>query len=140
MPYTVTDAFDLDFESPSPRGFYTGGDGYSVHIDEATHQSGKQSLQMKFTGAGDAKAVDPKQAAAGWKEVVTHLETLRKPAKDQELEWAIQNARVVLECMQMRANEVSRDQSMRGSEPLHLRGYSRRRTSSIPQTKPGEPR
>lgn len=31
---------------------------------------------------------------------------------DREIDWAIQNARVVLQCMQMRAGEVTRDRSM----------------------------
>src|SRR5262249_12850795 len=30
----------------------------------------------------------------------------------KDIDWAIQNARVVLQCMQMRANEVTRDRSM----------------------------
>ncbi len=112
VEYTDKSAFDLGFESPTPKGFYTGGDGYSVHVDDRVFQSGQQSLQMKFTGSGDNKAVDPKEAVASWKAVIAQLEALRKPAKDAALEWAIQNARVVLQCVQMRANEVTRDQSM----------------------------
>ena len=39
-------------------------------------------------------------------------DTLKYPLSVVEVEWAIQNARVVLQCMQMRANEISRDRSM----------------------------
>jgi len=112
VEYTDRTTSDLDFESSPPKGFYIGGDGYSVHPDDKVFQSGKQSLQMRFTGNGGSKSGNPKEAVASWKAVAAHLESLRKPGKDQELEWAIQNARVVLQCMQMKANEVTRDQSM----------------------------
>src|SRR5215467_10264895 len=42
-PYLDTSAFDLDFESAPPRGFYTGGDGYSVQLDSEVFHSGKHS-------------------------------------------------------------------------------------------------
>ena len=63
------------------------------------------------------KTVDPKLASAEWKKVVEHLDASRaaygkKDATARETDWAIQNARVVLECMQMRAGEVTRDSSM----------------------------
>ena len=47
--------------------------------------------------------------------MVEHLEASRADyakATAHEIDWAIQNARVVLQCMQMRANEVTRDASM----------------------------
>jgi erythromycin esterase len=48
---------------------------------------------------------------------VAHLEGARdayakKDIGAREIEWAVQNARVVVQCMQMRSNEVSRDRSM----------------------------
>jgi erythromycin esterase-like protein len=60
---------------------------------------------------------DPKLASAKWKEVIAHLEAARssfreKKVSETEIEWAIQNARVVLQTMQMRANEITRDHSM----------------------------
>ena len=116
-PYLDQTAFDLDFESSSPRGFYTGGNGYAVELDSQVFHNGKQSLRMKRVApANEPKAADPKVTST-WKEIVRHLESSReayakKGAATREIEWAIQNARVVLQCMQMRANEVSRDQSM----------------------------
>ncbi|MCU1263756.1 MAG: hypothetical protein JWM21_74 [Acidobacteria bacterium] len=114
-PYLDQTAFDLDFESSAPRGFYTGGDGYAVELDSQVFHKGKQSLRMKRVPT-EPKAPDPKVTAT-WNEVVRHLKSSReaygkKGTAMRDIEWAIQNARVVLQCLQMRANEVSRDQSM----------------------------
>jgi hypothetical protein len=117
-PYVNDTAFDLDFESPSPKGFYTGGNGYRVQLDSQVFHSGKQSLRMtRVATANTPEGVDPKLAASMWKDVVRHLETSREAygkqgAAARDVEWAIQNARVVLQGMQMRANEATRDKSM----------------------------
>ena len=120
-PAPGSDNVALDFESPTPVGFHTqgGGDAYQVQIDRDEFHTGKQSLRMKYVGAVSAipKPVDPKVAIAGWKAVVRHLEESRssyakRGVADRDLEWTIQNARVVLQSIQMRTNEVSRDQSM----------------------------
>jgi len=37
-PYVNPRAFDLDLESSTAKGFYTGGNGYSVGIDNTTAQ------------------------------------------------------------------------------------------------------
>lgn len=117
VPFLEQTAFDLDFESSSPRGFYTGGNGYAVELDSQVFHTGKQSLRMKRVApANEPKATDPKITVM-WREIVRHLEVSRmayakKGAAKSDIEWAIQNARIVLQCMQMRANEVSRDQSM----------------------------
>jgi erythromycin esterase-like protein len=119
VPYKDESAFDFDFESPSLKGFFSYGDGYRVRLDSDVVRSGKQSLQVKHVPApqGESKPVDAGAAASTWKEVVRHFETGReayrkKDLTAQEIEWAIQNARVVLQCLQMKANEVSRDRSM----------------------------
>ena len=118
VPYTDTTVFDLGFESPTPRGFYTSGNGYSVQLDPHTAHAGKQSLQMKFLpDLAPKNSVDAKTAAASWKEVVQHMQESRAAYRDQglstsDIDWAIQNARVVLQAMQMTSGEVSRDQSM----------------------------
>lgn len=223
VPYSDTSVFDLDFEAPTPVGFFTGGKGYEVRLDKNVFHSGKQSLRMLipppnigggdrvlggtgdnkiftgkevsqkprilskpepnstdaarknhtsgtvllqsvFTAGGqvaqirvlkglpdglseeaiaaakrikfepamkDGKAVsmymhlqydfnqpgDSDDPVTTWQGVVRHLEESRtayakKKLSAQEIEWAIQNARVVLQCFQMRANKVSRDQSM----------------------------
>jgi len=117
-PYLDQTAFDLNFESSTPRGFYTGGNGYAVELDSQVFHNGKQSLRMKrVVSANDSKATDPKVLSTTWKEIVRHLEASReayakKGAATRDVEWTIQNARVVLQCMQLMANEVSRDQSM----------------------------
>jgi len=117
--YVTESGLDLDFESGTVKGFYTGGNGYRVEPDKEVFQNGKQSLRMKYTGppVEDPRLVDPKQVAAAWKDVVTHLEANRevyrtKDMPAREIEWAIQNARVTLQCFQMRSNEVPRDRSM----------------------------
>ena len=121
VPYTSTDGFDPGFESPSPKGFYTGGQGYRVQIDTAVSHSGKQSLRMQYVGAdassSTAPVVMPASAAATWRDVVAHLESGRagyaaRGAPAPDVDWAIQNARVVLQAMQTRAGGVTRDQSM----------------------------
>lgn len=118
-PYADGSLFDLDFESPTPKGFYTGGAGYQVQVVGDVIHSGKQSLRSKYaeSAASTAEVVDPKVAVSTWQGVIRHLEESRdaygkKGATARDSEWVTQNARVVLQCMQMRTNEVSRDRSM----------------------------
>jgi len=118
-PYEDASRFDFGFESSSPRGFYTGGNGYRVELDTEVFHSGKQSLRMRRVAppTEPKSAVDPKVAAGAWKDVVAHMESARdayrkRNVTDREIDWAIQNARVVLQGLQMRANEVTRDRSM----------------------------
>jgi erythromycin esterase-like protein len=113
----VTDGLDFDFEGATPKGFYTGGNGYRVELDKEVFQSGKQSLRMKYMGPPPDDSIAPKQVSAMWKDVVGHLEANRdgyraKEIPASEIEWAVQNARVTLQCFQSRGNEVSRDHSM----------------------------
>ncbi|HEY2104251.1 MAG TPA: hypothetical protein VGH29_00605, partial [Candidatus Binataceae bacterium] len=49
-PYSNTALFDLDFEQTTAKGFYTGGAGYKVGVDNTTAYQGKQSLKMQYTG------------------------------------------------------------------------------------------
>jgi erythromycin esterase-like protein len=118
VSYQNKGGFDLDFESPTPVGFYTGGNGYQVELDAQVFHDGKQSLRMKSTTApADKPKVDSQQVSNNWKEIVRHLETARetyakKGVTTHDIEWAIQNARVVLQSLQMETNEVSRDHSM----------------------------
>jgi erythromycin esterase-like protein len=113
---TYDSTMDLDFETWPVKGFYTGGQGYRVQPDTTVFHSGKQSLRMAHTpDAPDAVA--PKAASAAWQAIVRHMEESRAGyakggASKEAVEWAIQNARVVLQCMQMKANEVPRDRSM----------------------------
>jgi hypothetical protein len=42
---------DFGFESTTPnKGFYTGGPGYRVALDNTVAYTGKQSLKMQFIG------------------------------------------------------------------------------------------
>lgn len=118
--YVNKDLFDFDFESPSqrPKGFLTGGESYLIALDSGTAQSGKQSLRIERRKSDPKKVqgLDARAAARKCREVLGHLESSRgryqKSESSEKIEWAIQNARVVLQCFQMYSNEVSRDQSM----------------------------
>ena len=130
IAYPAKDILNLDFESPlldnsaavryppnTPLGFHAGGKGYEMQLVTDVLHTGKQSLRMKYAGAATTQSVDPKVAASTWQSVVQHLEASReayakKGASKPDIEWAIQNARVVLQSMQMRSGEVTRDKSM----------------------------
>jgi erythromycin esterase-like protein len=116
-PY-LSDAYDFSFESPTLKGLQQSVPAYPTRLDDQVAHTGKQSLRISHVAApADPRAVDPKIAAAEWTKVVEHLEGSReaygkKQAAARDIEWAIQNARVVLQCMQMRADQVTRDASM----------------------------
>ncbi len=117
IPYTNDKLFDLDFESSPPKGFYTGGNGYQVQLDFKVFRSGTQSLRMTKLPVTNLTAVDPATASSTWRGVVDHMESSREAYQKKgfapaNIEWAIQNARVVRQCMQMQAKEISRDDSM----------------------------
>jgi erythromycin esterase-like protein len=117
VKYSDQTVFDLDFESELPKGFYTGGNGYSVALDSHVFQHGKQSLRMKRLAPADEPKINNAMVVSTWKDIVQHLEASRaayskKGAAAGDIDWNIQNARVVLQCMQLQAKEVSRDQSM----------------------------
>ncbi len=116
VAYRNDTLFDLDFESPTARGFAVGGAGYTVSLDGAQAHSGRQSLRMTYVGV-PAPVIDPARVSSTWKDVVRTLEANRAAyrssgANDRDIEWATRNAIVVLQGVQMRTNEVSRDRSM----------------------------
>jgi len=117
VPYQNKAALDLDFESSALVGFFTGSDDYLVELDSEVFHDGKQSLRMKRTAPANEPKADNPKIISRWQEIVRHLESAReayakKGASASDIEWAIQNARVVLQSIQMRAGEVSRDRSM----------------------------
>lgn len=116
VPYTDRSDFDLDFESETPRGFYTGGTGYTVVLDTAVAHTGKQSLRSVQSPASTENQVDKKQLAQGCAAVLEELQAKRAvlllSLKSRNVDWAIQNARLVLQYVQMQIGEKSRDQSM----------------------------
>ena len=111
-------AFDLDFESDLPRGFYTGGNGYAVFIDKSVFHTGKQSLCIKSVSPqpieNDATRIKNITEECG--QIVKHLEEKRpillRTSTARQVDWAIQNARLVLQFAQVRAGERTRDESM----------------------------
>jgi erythromycin esterase-like protein len=120
VPYTDDAAFDLGFESSAPRGFYTGGEGYEVTVDSAVAQSGKQSLRIKRLPPPPSSA---SAISAGGSQVdncsavVDYLEANRSRyieagTTPKDLDWVIQNARLVLEYAQLKAGTQTRDHSM----------------------------
>ena len=116
IPYNG-DAFDFSFESPKLRGLQPVIPWYPARLDSEVAHSGKQSLRISHVPVpGQAKAVEPQEAAAEWIKVFEHLDSSRERyagrSTPREIDWAIQNARIVLQCMQTRAHEVSRDSSM----------------------------
>jgi hypothetical protein len=65
----------------------------------------------------NSKTVNPAIASSTWREVVGHIESSREAYQNNgftpdKIEWAIQNARVVMQCMQLQAKESLRDDSM----------------------------
>ncbi len=115
-PFVPGDGLDLDFEGDAPAGFYTSGEGYTVAMDATTAQSGKQSLRMHYRSARADAGLKASEAATRCRQIVAELESNReayaKSANPNDVDWAIQNARVVHQCMQMHAGEVQRDESM----------------------------
>ncbi len=114
-PYMNSDRFDFDFESPTPLGFSTGGNGYQVRLDNQTAYSGKQSLRMQFLGT--VNTTTAASAASAWKDVIDRFESsrtqyLEKGLSTRDIDWAIQNARIARQAMQLQANQIPRDASM----------------------------
>jgi erythromycin esterase-like protein len=112
--------FDAGFEGPDLKGFHTGDRSYEVALDDHVARSGRQSLRMEFLTSGKpdekSKGPDPVVASRACGDVVAQLEANRdeylKTKSQQEVDWAVQNARVVSQCLRLEANQTSRDESM----------------------------
>jgi erythromycin esterase len=70
---------------------------------------------MQYTAPSTIEA--SAAATAAWKTVIDEMNAARdsyaaRGVASQDVEWAIQNARVAMQSMQMQANQVSRDFSM----------------------------
>ncbi len=113
-------AIDFGFESNTPKGFHTGGDGYEVALDKGVAQSGAQSLRLRRLPATSAPTVVPVLASSvlgKCRDVVTYLEQnrgrfLQAGSSESDVDWAIQNARLVLQFVEMTAGTRTRDESM----------------------------
>jgi erythromycin esterase-like protein len=117
QPY-ASDAYDFSFEGPTLKGLSPAIPTYPTRLDDRVAHSGKQSLRISHIATPEnPKAVDPKTASAEWSKVLDHLEASREryqkeKAATGDIEWAIQNARVVEQCIEMRAGQATRDASM----------------------------
>lgn len=108
--------FDLSFESGGTKGFFTSGAGYTVTIDEGVAKAGKKSLRMESTGTVPPGEKKEQLEVKPFEEIVAQMEGSResyvKATSLKDAEWAIQNARLVLQHVQLDAGQVSRDESM----------------------------
>jgi erythromycin esterase-like protein len=109
---------DLGFESSTPKGFHTGGEGYEVTLDKSVVQSGAQSLRLRRlstmpdNGHVDASTVQEKCGA-----VAEYLEQNRgryvqAGASEVDTDWVVQSARLVQEYVELKAGTRTRDESM----------------------------
>ena len=122
VPYTNPSAMDLDFESGMPLGFHVGGEGYQEQLDPTVAHTGRQSLKIKRTRADDASGsqnnVQEGRKLQLCRGVLNELEAkrsafLKAGASRNEVEWAIQNARLVVQYEELKAGEQGvRDRAM----------------------------
>lgn len=115
-PYAADKVADLSFETGAAGGFYTGGLGYQIKVVPAEPQAGQHCLEMRFVGSPASQSVDAGKAAEQCTAVLEHLKAGRQKyvgqGPEKDVEWAIQNARVVMQALRMRANLTQRDESM----------------------------
>jgi erythromycin esterase-like protein len=107
-----SDAFDFSLAALPARGFFAGGAGYDVTIDAAERRAGRPTLRVHQVRAATLPVVAPPAAdiIARWQAIYDHLKSTSSSTNAGR--WAVQNARVVLQALQSRANAVTRDQSM----------------------------
>jgi erythromycin esterase-like protein len=110
-------SFDLDFEGRRLTGFVARSPGYHVTLDPTTAKSGKQSLRMEGAPQEPKPGTDSVEVARTWQGIVDHLEGSRSRPRDEAgrvaLEWAIVNARLVEDAMDVRTGgPFARDRAM----------------------------
>jgi len=109
--YPDESAFDFGFESAALKGLRAGGVGYTSSLDSHVAHGGTQSLQLRYDAA-------PQAGVSAWPQILSRLEAARdeyrgKGVPDWDIEWAMQNARVVVQNMELpSAPGVARDRSM----------------------------
>lgn len=104
--------FDFTLASSSPRGFGSGGTGYTIRVDSAVTHDGHPTLRMTRLHS-DVSAPTPVSAVtvlAAWRPIYDKLRASSDTSAAAR--WAVQNARIVVQAMESRAGAVSRDQSM----------------------------
>jgi erythromycin esterase-like protein len=115
QPYANVELFDFGFESNPPRGF---GVLQLARVDEMVAKVGQRSLCIEL-GATTARANGPRPEAvvAECRKVVERMRAARdawvKSQPAANVDWAIQNARVVAQCAEMMAGDFAvRDRAM----------------------------
>lgn len=117
-PWNDTNRFDFDFESGKLRGLRPWGELYKATPDASVAHTGRQSLRSQFVGAQpDKEGPIPGVLFDECMEAVSHLRTERSylihsGTSEQEVDWIIQNAELVLQSVEMQGGERSRDRSM----------------------------
>jgi len=120
-PYAGDGTLDLTMErSDHPVGFATGWaaqSGYAIDLDPTTAIAGKRSLRIrKVAGDLPPAGATSLEADLAARRVLEHLkagrERLLTAATAAEVDWAIQNARVVAQMTGMMAGAGSRDAAM----------------------------
>lgn len=110
--------FDFDFESERVIGFMVFPfRNYRTRLDGQIAKSGKRSLRLESmgdAGSDDSAAQDVEIARKVLKKLEDAQEELSRTTEKAEVAWAIQNARVVAQCMEMRAAQAGnvRDRCM----------------------------
>lgn len=106
------------------RGFRTNLRGrdvprfYRAVLDRAQVYSGEQSLRLEYVAPSPSDSPTPAKAAQSAREILGHMESTRlsylKKAGAAEVDWAIQNARIVHQSYEWNADEtkLSREVSM----------------------------
>jgi erythromycin esterase-like protein len=119
QPYADDSLFDFDFEASALHGFHSSGDGYEVGLDNSVAHSGKQSLRIRPADATRTSAQESTDAllTKRCKDIVERFQADRERliqagSTPEDVEWTIQNARIVLQYMQLRVGEKTRDESM----------------------------
>jgi erythromycin esterase-like protein len=113
-PYEDDTHFDLDFEDVMTRGFYTSSGVYAGQVVRDEHTTGEGCLRI--THHTDVLLASVATNRAG--EVLDHLRRLRptllrKGTSIEDMDWAVQNAQVVEQCMLARSEHDSlRDRYM----------------------------
>ncbi len=115
-PYEDPELFDFGFEGRTIEGFSAFVSSYRIALDATCSSSGSQSLGMAYRRSASEMTADVAVRRA--LDVLSHLEASRERYVEdlapREVEWSIQNARVVVQCLRSRANDpvYTRDRSM----------------------------
>lgn len=121
VEYANPAVFDFTFDGPAVKGLMLfDGPTYSVALDEEIAAEGEKSLRIRRIGAARAPALPSANAAnaaaARCEEVLDHLEASRDKFIDKfpaaEVDWAIQNARIVVQALRTMADGTERDKAM----------------------------